>query len=124
MKTTKAQKLETLKPFYNLTQIYSTYDIERKHKGFWFSKDTIRFFKSKVVDEVFPTNNGKVYFVSSEKNQLHDKRAFTVRCYNIKDDFISTIGEFQAYETKTQALTAALNCAYDDSIPFLDNSDE
>lgn len=110
---TKKQKRESLLPYFRLNNIYSVNDIKRKHKGFWFSKDTMRFFKSKLVQDVFPANKGKVYFVSSEKGP-DMVRKFSVRCYNLATDSISTVGEFGGYETKTKALTAALNVAYDD----------
>lgn len=108
---TKDYKQSRIKPFYMLNDIFSVNDIERKYSGYWFSKDSMRFFKSKVIQDVFPVK-GKLFFVSSEQNGS-DKRKFTVRCFDIKANDIKTIGEFQGYETKTKALTAALNCAYD-----------
>lgn len=111
MKVTKEEKLRALKPFYMVTDIYSADDIQRKHCGHWFSKDTMRFFKSKVIQDVFPTDSGRVYFVSSEQGP-NGVRSFSVRCFMIVTDQIETVGEFQGYSTRTQALTAALNCAY------------
>ena len=94
-----------------VTDIYSADDIVRKHRGHYFSKDTMRFFKSKLIQDVFPTDSGRVYFVTSEQGP-DGVRAFSVRCYSIVQDDISTVGEFRGYESRAKALTAALNCAY------------
>lgn len=113
MRITKEIKLQAIKPAFHSTGIYSTNDIERKHCGHWFSKDTKRFFGSRIPLDCFPSN-GKVYFVSSEYTGFDKRvRAFTVRVYDIKTDDIGTVGEFNGYGTKSQALSAALNCAYD-----------
>jgi len=114
MKITKQMKLDAIRPFHNITGIYSTNSIEVRHKGHWFSADTKRFFKSRVLIDAFPSANGKVYFVSSEATGFNtSQRGYTVRAYNLKEDSIETVGEFNGYETKTQALSAALSCAYD-----------
>jgi hypothetical protein len=113
MKITKQDKLAAIRPFYNVHGIFSVDDIRRKHRGYWFSPDTMRFFKSRVLLDVFPSANGKIYFVSSEVTGFNtSERAFTVREYCPTKDAVDTIGEFGGYDTKAQALTAALNCAY------------
>lgn len=113
MRITKAIKLDAIRPMFNITGFYSTGDIERRHKASWFSPDTKRFFGSRIVSDCFPSN-GLVYFVSSEFTGFDKtKRAFTVRVYDIDNDSINTVGNFNGYETKSQALSAALNCAYD-----------
>ena len=119
MKITKDMKKTTIRPFFNETGIYDISDLERKHVGHFFSKDAMKFFSSRVVDEVFPSR-GKVYFITSEKFDYKSPRLFTVRVLDLESRRIDTIGEFQAYETRTQALTAALNCAYDN----LEHSDK
>lgn len=112
MKITKKMKTEALYPFYNVTNVWSVNDISRKHKGHFFSPDTMRFFKSRLIQDVFPTNNGKVYFVTSEKACFNDEtRVFNVRCYNIQNDTFDTI---VTLSSKAVALTAALNCAYEE----------
>jgi len=116
MKLTKKQKLELIRDNYNKFGIYSVNDIERRHKGYWFSPDTMRFFKSKVYQDVFVSNSGKVFFVSSEKSGFgDDTRKFTVRVYDIKADSIENGGEFLAYESKAKAMTEALNLATKDA---------
>lgn len=69
--------------------------------GLYFSKDTMRFFKTRVLDGV----HGGRYFVTSEKGPS-GVRAYTVRKAD-DDGTISTVGEFQAYSTASEARTAA-----------------
>lgn len=92
-------KKQAIKPFYSETGIYDIGDIARSSSGHFFSANAMRFFKSRLVDEVFPSR-GRVYFVTSEK-------------FDVETKSIKTVGEFQAYSTRTQALSAALNYAYD-----------
>ena len=118
MKITKDMMKQAIRPFYNETGIYDVRDVESKAKGHFFEPNAMRFFNSRLVDEVFPSR-GKVYFVTSEKFDHKSPRMFTVRVLDLESRGIETVGEFQAYSSRTQALTAALNCAYDN----LENSD-
>ena len=113
MRITKDAMLKEIKPNYMKFNVYSVDDIVSKHKGHFFSKDTMRFFKSKLVSDVYVSNSGKVYFVTSEKKSFDtNERAFTVREYDLKLDKISSVGEFLSYETKAKALTEALRLAF------------
>lgn len=67
----------------------------------WFSKDTMRFFNSRVESELI---EGK-YFITSEDNFNRDARLYSVRIVN-KDGTIDTVGEFLGYKTKQAALEA------------------
>lgn len=113
MRITKDVMLKEIRPNYMKFNVYSVDDIVSKHKGHFFSKDTMRFFKSKLVSDVYVSNNGKVYFVTSEKKGFNtNERTFTVREYDLKLDSISNVGDFLSYETKSKALTEALKLAY------------
>ena len=64
----------------------------------WFDAGTLRFFNSRVSGPVIGN-----MFVSSEKGP-DEIRRYTIReCTN---GVINTVGEFQAYATKAQALRA------------------
>lgn len=120
MKLNKDAKLRTLKPNYMLTNIYSVDDIKRLHQGHFFSPDTVRFFASRLIQNVFPTNKGVVYFVTSEKAGFQDTtRVFNVRSYDIKLDSFNT--EI-TLSSRAVALTAALNLAYELSISEVVNA--
>ena len=80
-------------------------DVKRNNKEaglFWFSPDSIRFFKSRIESELI---DGK-FFVSSEKNMEDDPRLYSIRKYNPKTHGIDTVGEFQAFKTCQDALDA------------------
>lgn len=110
MRVNKDAKLRAIRPNYMATNIYSVDDIKRYHKGHFFSPDTMRFFASRLIQDVYPTNDGKVYFVTSEKACFRDyTRVFNVRCYDIKADSFDTIVQLSS---RAVALTTALNMAY------------
>lgn len=91
---------------YEQYDFTSTDDIKRNHKGYWFSKDTMRFFQSRIGGNVY---HGKdlIFFVSSERQGYDHPRLYTVRAYNPKTDDIQTVGEFQGYKTSSGANKAA-----------------
>jgi hypothetical protein len=67
--------------------------------GHWFSKDTMRFFKSIVYNPIY---FGR-YFITSERFDDGSPRLFTVRFANA-DGSIDTASKFQQFSTKRQAL--------------------
>ena len=113
-KITKATKKRALYPNHNLTRIYSIDDIKSMHKKHFFSPDTMRFFKSRLIQDVFPTNKKSVYFVTSEKSGFTDEtRVFNVRRYDIELDMFDTI---ETLNGRTKALSLALDLAYNETI--------
>lgn len=69
----------------------------------WFEPGAMKFFKCRL-------GNGKVYggkyFVTSEHNSssyYNYPRMYTIR--EIRPDGIDTVGEFQAYDTKREAIS-------------------
>ena len=71
----------------------------------WFDADTMRFFRSRVSDKVYPVKDG-AYFVSSERFTDNSPRLHSVRrAYD--DGRVETVGEFQGYATGQQAHDAA-----------------
>ena len=68
---------------------------------FFFSKQTMNFFKSKVHGGII---RGQ-YFITSECNFDKTKRLFTIREFDQKAN-IKTVGEFQAYKTYQDAKNA------------------
>jgi hypothetical protein len=82
-------------------------DIIRYHRGHFFTKDMMRFFRSRVLSEVF-AGTKEVYFVTSERMDSNHPRAYTVRAYNPKTDSIRTVLGFNRL-TRSQALALARN---------------
>ena len=73
------------------------YEFEDFHKNqdlHFFDKETMRFFRSRILDWDYITG----YFTTSEKNIGHARR-YTLRKANFKTGDIETIGKFQAYNT-------------------------
>lgn len=71
----------------------------------WFSKDTMRYFSSRISRKVYPTPWG-AYFVSSERNHNRDERLYTVRraiSIGKSRGSVITEGDFQAHKTAKEA---------------------
>ena len=103
--------------FINKVQIYSidclirhyehnTYKIYER-VGHFFSKDTMKFFKSRVNSNLFyDYKNELIYFITSEKKCFNDDtRLYTLRVYNPATAKIDTAEntEFLHFETLAQA---------------------
>ena len=84
----------------------TVHEIERKTKGHWWDKDTMRFFGTRVHSAVYEGPGG-TFFVTSEQPP-HGPRLCSVREFIIEDDpsctnphhakgSIETRGEFCAY---------------------------
>lgn len=73
---------------------------------YWFEPDTIQFFNSRVMADVYPTPEGDAYFVSSEQYDDDAPRLYTVRKFFKTSGRIDTVGEFQGYATADDARAA------------------
>jgi len=90
--------------FINEIGIYNLGDIKRNHDGYWFSKDTMRYFNSRISEELFFDPDKKlIYFVSSERMNLDNRRLYTIRSYDPKLKSVDTFGEFQEYDSLSKA---------------------
>ena len=82
----------------------------------WFSVSNLQFFRSRVHSRVY-NGPGGTYFVSSEQfvpiSGHPSPRRYTVRRFLPAGlrGFIDTVGEFQAYSTRTEAHNAAKRLA-------------
>ncbi len=87
---------------------YSTNCIEREAPGYFFKPESMRFFRSRILETVYQGPGG-VYFVTSEQNTGFP-RAYTVRRYDPSSRSISTAGEFNVW-TKRGAQKRAQDLA-------------
>jgi hypothetical protein len=74
----------------------------------------MRFFRSRLADVGYQAADGRVYFVSSERNRgmgVPYPRFYTVRCLTGPKGDIKTVGEFQQYTYSRGADTAARRLA-------------
>lgn len=82
-------------------------DIKNASKGHFFDKEAMKFFGSKVYDEVY----GGRYFLTSERDSgelaaWNGQRRYTVRGIDDNGN-IFTVGEFGEYDTLDKARKAA-----------------
>jgi len=75
---------------------------KRAEKGakYFFSPDAMRFFSSRICQLCWKKDND-IFFVTSEKNG-NSYRKYTIRKSSTSGD-ITTMGEFQAYDTINEA---------------------
>lgn len=89
-------------------------DIKKGHKGHFFDRDTMRFFKSRAHSRTYEGPGGH-YFVTSEQQPAwgagHQRRRYKVRGYDAAADRIKSAGEFLGYKTSGKAHRAASKLA-------------
>ena len=86
-----------------VTVMLNMNDVKRIHESkglYFFSKDTIKFFHSRIGDTLY----GDKYFVSSERMDNTVPRRYTVREFDAETGYINTVGDFGGFNTKTQAV--------------------
>lgn len=90
-------------------------EIERRYqpgKGrHWFDKNTLRFFRSRLAVQGYESENGLVFFVSSEQAP-HSRRRYSVRAL-LGPGGIETVYGFQAFTSSGAATKAAQKLAKD-----------
>lgn len=80
-------------------------DVKRANKqigNYWFSPDTMRFFNSRIESGLI---RGR-YFVTSEAYDEDAPRRYSIRVAH-DGGSIDTVGDFQGYQTLSEALAAA-----------------
>lgn len=76
--------------------------VKQAHTGHWFSSGAMKFFDSRIPQTAI-MENGKAYFVSSERFDYNSPRLYSIRVCDMSSGKIDTIGEFQQYATSKQA---------------------
>jgi hypothetical protein len=85
-------------------EIVSINEIINMHRGHFFSKSALVFFKSRLP-EVGYRKDDIIYFITSEKSPVQFQRLYSIRVMDTKGN-INTLGEFQGYKTLKQAKSA------------------
>lgn len=67
----------------------------------WFDADTMRRFRSRVSEQIYPCEGG-AYFVSSERGRHQSRRRYSVRFADAAGR-VTTVGEFQQFSTAAHA---------------------
>lgn len=86
------------------TEIYSLNDLKNHYsrltQGHWFKPDTMRFFNSRLSEDLFYDHKEAcIYFVSSEKFNFEAPRLYTIRKYCIYTGSIDDVNGFQNYNS-------------------------
>lgn len=76
---------------------------------FWFSEDTMSFFNTRVLDEVFNMGEFGTLFVTADRPDTDVPEGFAVRWAHMKDGLfhITTLGDIMAYDSIGEAWQAA-----------------
>ena len=90
--------------------------VRARHRGHWFDPGSMRFFRSRVAQTAYGTDDGsRAYFVSSEQfedsTRYRAPRRYTVRVIDLHTGDIDTVGEFQEYASRSGADAAARRLA-------------
>jgi len=86
-------------PFWSVDQIKQT---NARLGHYWFTPEAMRFFDSRILSRVY----GGRLFVSSERFDDESPRRYTIRAV-ANDGSVSTVGAFQQYGSRREAITAA-----------------
>lgn len=87
-------------------------EVRRAHRGHWFDRDTLRFFRSRVAEYGYGSADGaRVYFVSSERFDDRSPRLYSVRVCVLATGSIDTVGAFQRFRSRSGADAAARRLA-------------
>jgi hypothetical protein len=98
---------EQVKSMANVNQVFQLKRLHENNGGYFFSKESMRFFSSRIHSDVY----GGCVFVTSEQNssrRYEYSRLYTVR-YMDADGSTRTVGEFQGFDTRSKAHTFAKN---------------
>lgn len=76
----------------------------REHGFHYFSRDTMRFFSSRVSDRAYKVGD-KAYFITSEKHRLtaNNPRKWTIRVIDLITGKVNTVGRFQEFNSHREA---------------------
>jgi hypothetical protein len=106
--------VSTTYPHYS-SRLVEMRDVERAHRGHWFSPDTMRFFRSRIGSYGYlsQSDGAKVFFVSSEQFDYQSPRLYTVRVQDRATGDIESASTFQQYASWSGADRAAQRMARD-----------
>ena len=92
-------------PFSDVVDYYH----RQQPDGHWFDAGTKKFFGCRLPKVAYQTGDG-LLFITSENNFDGSRRFYTVRRQSVSGD-IKTVGEFQQYKTRADALKAIKEAA-------------
>lgn len=106
----------SIRPIQNVNTMYALKRTAEHLGNHFFDPDTLRFFSSRVSEQLYRVDSSRGYFVTSEQNVGYGPRLYSVRAYEIRaphtprparelDEILEThtVGEFQGYWTAREA---------------------
>ena len=88
-----------MKPTYTIEQMQA---LNERKGGHWFSKDTMRYFGTRIL---YGTNV-RNHLITKENNHDNTERRYTIRKFDTETYNVETVGEFLEYPTRGQAVSA------------------
>lgn len=85
--------------------IISIQAVKNHAEGHFFDAGATHFFSSRYPQDAYKVGN-KAYFVTSEQFDYKSPRLYTVRVCDFTTGEVDTVGKFQEYATRKQALAA------------------
>lgn len=89
------------------------------HSTYWFAPDTMRHFRSRVTDYVWPLADDRgSLFITSERQDEESPRRYSVRKCDLSGE-IDTVGEFMGHATMVDARNhAGVHSTRPDTCPY------
>lgn len=110
---------EDTNEFIKRVSIYDVEDLkihyERRTRGYFFSKDTMQGWGSRVSSTLFYSlATRRVYFVTSEKRDGDLERTYSTRSYDPESGMIDNLDEFGMFKSLREAKNAVSNRLIDE----------
>jgi hypothetical protein len=93
-------------PTIRFTEVREYYE-RNQPNGHWFDSDTTGFFRARLPEVAYQTDAG-ILFITSESRSEEDRRYYSVRRQKV-DGRIETVGKFNDYRTRAEAMNALRN---------------
>lgn len=74
------------RPYKQINTIDRLIDTSEELGGHFFDADTLRFFNSRVLSDLYRVNDSEGYFVTSERFDYDTPRTYSVRYYVVTHD--------------------------------------
>ena len=76
----------TIRPYDQILSIADLITTSERLGGHFFDADTMRFFNSRVLSDLYRVNDSEGYFVTSERFDYDTPRTYSVRYYVVTHD--------------------------------------
>lgn len=91
------------RPFDQILSIADLITTSERLGGHFFDADTLRFFNSRILSDLFPVDDSSGYFVTSERYE-DEPRTYSVRYYKVthndekNSDYLDIGSVYEGYQ--------------------------